>query len=89
MSRELGSMKDASIYIRISTNIIILNSSKAKATLGATAHATDYDCLGLRIRLTNIFMYSLTSLARYVEQVNPNEGHEDAICVMSSYACCI
>ena len=32
------SMKDASMYIRISTNMITPNSSKAKATLGVIAY---------------------------------------------------
>ena len=40
MSPVLGSMKDASIYMRMSTDMITPNGGKAKAMLGATAHAT-------------------------------------------------
>ena len=39
VSKVLISMKDASIYMRMSTDMIIPNSSKAKATLGVTAYA--------------------------------------------------
>ena len=34
------SMKDASMYMRMSTDMITPDGGKAKATLGATAHAT-------------------------------------------------
>ena len=33
-------MKDASIYMRMSTDMITPDGGKAKATLGATVHAT-------------------------------------------------
>ena len=47
VSKVLGSMKDASIYMRMSTDMITPDGGKAKATLGATAHATStliYEC---------------------------------------------
>ena len=40
VSKVLGSMKDVYIYMRMSTDMITPNGGKAKATLGATAHAT-------------------------------------------------
>ena len=40
VSKVLRSMKDASIHIRMSTDMITPNGGKANATLGATAHAT-------------------------------------------------
>ena len=40
VSKVLMSMKDASIYMRMSTDMITPDGGKAKATLGATAHAT-------------------------------------------------
>ena len=40
MSEVLMSMMDASIYMRMSTDMITPDGGKAKATLGATAHAT-------------------------------------------------
>ena len=41
VSKVLMSMKDASIYMRMSTDMITPDGGKAKATLGATAHATN------------------------------------------------
>ena len=38
VSKVLISIKDASIYIRMSPNIIILDSSKAKVMLGVIAY---------------------------------------------------
>ena len=40
MSEVLMSMKDASIYMRMSTDMIAPDGGKAKARLRATAHAT-------------------------------------------------
>ena len=40
MSKVLISINDASIYIKISTDMMTPNNGKAKATLGATPHAT-------------------------------------------------
>ena len=40
ISKVLISIMDASIYMRMSTDMIIPDGGKAKATLGATAHAT-------------------------------------------------
>ena len=40
VSKVLMSMKDASMYMRMSTDMITPDGGKAKATLGATAHAT-------------------------------------------------
>ena len=39
MSKVLMSMIDASIYMRMSTDMIIPDGGKAKATLGVTAYA--------------------------------------------------
>ena len=47
VSKVLGSMKDASIYMRMSTDMIISDGGKAKATLGATAHATRPSAKGI------------------------------------------
>ena len=40
VSKVLMSMKDASIYMRMSTDMITPDGGKAKARLRATAHAT-------------------------------------------------
>ena len=57
VSKVLVSMKDASIYMRMSTDMITPDGGKAKATLGAIAHATSLNVYRIALDFRRYVLY--------------------------------